>query len=155
MKTGSAPVGYEPLPHTLDEALELFRLPRTLGEYEGLEVSVGSGRYGNYVLHDGKFTSLPSQTDPLAITLEEAITLINAKRQAEQQRHLKKFSEDSELELINGRFGPYLAYKGQNYRIAKALHSKATELTYEECMNIIREQDEKPKATGRRYSRKQ
>jgi len=125
---------------TLAEALELFKLPRTVGEYEGAEVIIGAGRFGPYVLHQKKYTSLPKDADPMAITLDEAINLINEKRQQETQKHLKIFTEDTKLEVLNGRYGPYLAYDGKNYRLPKAMHAKATELTYDECMAVIEKQ---------------
>ena len=100
---------------TLDEALELFKLPRTVGEYEGTEVVIGAGRFGPYVMHNKKYVSLPK----------------------EEQRHLKQFSEDSKLEVLNGRYGPYIAYDGKNFRIPKDLHSQAAALTYEQCMEIV------------------
>ena len=123
---------------TLEEALELFKLPRTLGAFEGKTVTIGSGRFGPYVLHDKKYTSLPKEEDPMNITLERAIQLINEKRQQETKKHLKFFTEDSKLEIQNGRYGPYLTYDGKNYRLPKAMHEKALDLTYEECMNIIK-----------------
>ena len=122
---------------TLEEALELFKLPRTLGEYEGMTVTIGTGRFGPYVLHDRKFTSLPKDEDPMTITLEKAIELINEKRQQETKKHLKFFMEDPKLEILNGRYGPYLAYDGKNYRLPKAMHEKVADLTYEDCMKII------------------
>ena len=122
---------------TLEEALELFRLPRTLGDFEGSEVSIGTGRFGPYILHKKKYVSLPKSEDPLTVTLETAISLINEKRQEEEKRHLKTFAEDPLLEVLNGRYGPYVAYDGKNYRLPKALHAKAAELTYDECMAII------------------
>ena len=122
---------------TLEEALELFKLPRTLGEYEGSEVIIGAGRFGPYVLHNKKYVSLPKGEDPMSITLETAISLIQEKKQQEQQSHLKQFAEDPKLEVKSGRYGPYLAYDGKNYRLPKALHAKATELTLAECMDII------------------
>ena len=125
---------------TLEEALELFQLPRTLGDFEGSPVVIGAGRFGPYVLHKKKYTSLPKGTDPMAVTLEEAIGLINEKRKQEDQKHMKIFIEDAKLELLNGRYGPYLAYDGKNYRIPKNLHAKATELKYAECMAIIEKQ---------------
>ncbi len=122
---------------TLDEAIELFKLPRTLGSYEGLTVTIGTGRFGPYVLHDRKFTSLPKDEDPMTITLEKAIELINEKRQQETKKHLKFFMEDPKLEILNGRYGPYLTYDGKNYRLPKSMHEKVADLTYEECMKII------------------
>jgi DNA topoisomerase-1 len=123
---------------TLDEALELFRLPRTIGEYEGSEVTIGAGRFGPYVLHEKKYVSLPKGADPMAITLDEAIELILEKRKEEQQRHLKSFSEDPKLEVLNGRYGPYVVYDGKNYRMPKAMHARAAELTYEEAMKLVK-----------------
>lgn len=122
---------------TLDEALELFKLPRTLGEYEGKDVIIGAGRFGPYVLHNRKYVSIPKDTDPLSITLDEAIALIGAKRDEDDKRHLKKFDEDPKLEVMNGRFGPYIAYDGKNYRLPKAMHAKAAELSLEQCMEIV------------------
>ena len=138
---------------TLEDALELFRLPRTLGKFEGDDVTVGTGRYGNYVLHQKKFVSIPASTDPLSITLEEAIELIKQKRQAEDERHLRTFDEDADLEILNGRYGPYLVYKGENYRIPKNIQERILEMTYEECMELIKSQEGKAK-TPRRYTRK-
>ena len=125
---------------TLDEALELFRLPRTIGDYEGSEVVIGAGRFGPYILHNRKYTSLPKDADPLAITLDEAVELIKEKRQQDTQKHLKIFPEDLKLEVLNGRYGPYLAYDGKNYRMPKAVQAKVADLTYEECMAIIEKQ---------------
>ena len=134
---------------TLEEALDLFKLPRTLGEFEGTEVSVGAGRFGPYILHDKKYVSIPAGKDPLSITLDEAVTLIQEKRKAEEERHLKTFTEEPELEILNGRYGPYLAYKGKNYRLPKNLAEKARDLSLEECLEVIKEQDEKPAKTTR------
>ena len=122
---------------TLEEAMELFKLPRELGDYEHKPVTIGAGRFGPYVLHDRKYTSLPKDTDPMTITLEEAIALIEEKRQQDTQKHLKIFLEDEKLEILNGRYGPYLSYDGKNYRLPKNLHEKAKQLTYDECMKII------------------
>ena len=122
---------------TLDEALELFKLPRTLGEYEGKDVIIGAGRFGPYVLHNRKYVSIPKDADPLSITLDEAVALIGAKRDEDDKRHLKKFDEDPKLEVMNGRFGPYIAYDGKNYRLPKAMHAKAAELSLEQCMEIV------------------
>ena len=122
---------------TLEEALELFKLPRVIGQYEELPVTIGAGRFGPYVQHDGKYTSLPKGADPMAITLDEAIELIEEKRKQENQKHIKIFLEDDKLEILNGRYGPYMVYDGKNYRLPKNLHEKAAQLSYEECMKII------------------
>ena len=141
---------------TLEEALELFRLPRKLGMYEGQPVIIGAGKYGPYVSHKGSYVSIPKDTDPMKITFEQAVIMMHRKHMEEAERHLKSFSEDTELEILNGRYGPYLAYKGTNYRLPKALHERVKDLTYEECMQIINEQGEKaaPKTTKRRFTRK-
>ncbi|MCR5077146.1 MAG: type I DNA topoisomerase [Prevotella sp.] len=123
---------------TLDEALELFKLPRTVGQFEGADVVIGAGRFGPYVMHNKKYASLPKEENPLTITLDVAINLIQKKRLQEAQRHLKTFDEDVKMEVMNGRYGPYIAYDGKNYRMPKALHEKAAELTYEQCMDIVR-----------------
>ena len=122
---------------TLDEALELFKLPRTVGQFEGSDVVIGAGRFGPYVLHNKKYTSLPKTEDPMTVTLDTAIKLIEEKRLQEAQRHIKQFEEDAKLEILNGRYGPYIAYDGKNYRIPKAQHDKAAQLSYEQCMEIV------------------
>ena len=132
---------------TLEEALELFKLPRTIGEFEGSDVVIGAGRFGPYVMHNKKYVSLPKGTDPMKVTLEEAIQLIGEKREQEQKRHIKAFDEDAKLEVLNGRYGPYIAYDGKNYRMPKALHEKAAELSYAECMEIV---NNAPEPKGRK-----
>ena len=122
---------------TLEQALDLFRLPRMLGEYEDEPITVGSGRFGPYVLHKKQYTSLPKGVDPLSVTIADAVRLIEEKRRQENQKHLKTFDEDPLLEVMNGRYGPYLCYDGKNYRMPKAMHERAKQLTYEECMNVI------------------
>jgi DNA topoisomerase I len=135
---------------TLEEALELFKLPRTIGEFEGKPVVIGTGRFGPYILHDKKYTSLPSTEDPHSVTLETSVALIEQKRMQEKQKHLKSFSEDEKLEVINGKYGPYLAYDGKNYKLPKELHEKAAELTYEQCMELVNAAPAKPKKTARK-----
>ncbi len=122
---------------TLDEALELFKLPRVVGLYEGDEVVIGAGRFGPYVLHNKKYTSLPKGTDPMTITLDESIALIEEKRKQELEKHIKNFPNDTKLEVLKGRFGPYLNYNGTNYRLPKSMHERAVDLTYDECMKVI------------------
>ena len=137
---------------TLDEALKLFELPRTLGEFEGKEVSVGVGRFGPYVKHDGKYVSIPKEFSPQQITLEQAITLIEEKRESEAKKVVKSFPEDPELEILNGRYGVYIRYKKQNYKIPKGTDTAS--LSYEECKAIVADEANAPKkrATARRGS---
>lgn len=137
---------------TLDEALELFKLPRKVGKYEGTDVTIGAGRFGPYVLHNKKYVSIPKGEDPVTITLERAIELIEAKRKAEKERHIKTFVENDKLELLKGRFGPYIACDGKNYHIDKKLHDRALagDLSYEECMNIIKNAPEPKPRKGRK-----
>lgn len=137
---------------TLDEALELFKLPRKVGQYEGTDVTIGAGRFGPYVLHDKKYVSIPKGEDPMTITLERSIELIEAKRKAEKERHIKTFDEDAKMELLKGRFGPYIAYDGKNYHVDKKLHDRALagDLTYEECMDIVKNAPEPKPRRGRR-----
>ena len=136
---------------TLEEALGLFKLPRTLGEFEGEAVTVGTGRFGPYVLHSKKYVSIPKDVDPMKIELEEAVRLIEERRKGEAASHLKSFAEDAELEVLNGRFGPYLKYKGINYKIPKTV-KEPVGLTYDECMEIINnpQQSKAPAKRGRK-----
>ena len=122
---------------TLEEALELFRLPRKLGDFEGKPLNVGAGRFGPYVQHNGVYVSIPKGTDPMELTLQDGIKLIIQKRNEDKERHLKSFDEEPNLEILNGRYGPYLAYNGQNIRLPKNLHERARELSLEECMQVI------------------
>lgn len=139
---------------TLEEALELFKLPRTLGEFEDKEVSVGAGRFGPYIKHDGKYVSLPKDEDPLKVSLEKAMELILAKREAEAKRFIKSFEEDPEMEILNGPYGPYISYKKKNYRLPKDKKESAAGLTFDECMKIINAETEKPKKTPRARGKK-
>jgi len=122
---------------SLKEALELFKLPRTLGQLDGAEVSVGTGRFGPYVLHNRQYVSIPKGMDPMSITFEDAVQLIEDKKKQEASKHLKKFDEEPEMEIMNGRFGPYIAYKGKNYRIPKNIKEEPAQLSLEKCMEII------------------
>ena len=133
---------------TLEEALDLFKLPRTLGEFEDKTVIIGTGRFGPYVRHDNKFISLPKGTDPMEVTLEEAIELIKGKRQAEAQKLIRTFAEDPEMEILNGRYGPYISYKGSNYKIPKDIVPQ--DLSLASCLELIKLQDEKGPATTKK-----
>ncbi|MBC8601715.1 type I DNA topoisomerase [Parabacteroides acidifaciens] len=137
---------------TLEEALKLFDLPRTIGEYEGKVMVAAIGRFGPFIRHDGKFVSIPKDLNPLTITPEEAITLIDEKRKKDEQRFIKKFEEDPEMEILNGRFGPYISYQKANYRIPKTV-TDPTALTLDDCKKIIADAAEKP-ATGKKTTRK-
>lgn len=134
---------------TLEEALELFKLPRELGEYEGEKMTVGIGRFGAYVLHNKKYYSLKKGDDPMEITEARAIELIEEKREQEKNKFIKTF-EAEDIQVLNGRYGPYIAHAGSNYKIPKAQDPKA--LTLEECLEIIEKQKDAPakKTTFRR-----
>lgn len=134
---------------TLEEALELFRLPRTLGLYQDSEVVVNDGRFGPYIRFDGKFVSVPKDIDPLSISLEQAIGLIEAKREVERNNLINSFELDGQpLQILNGRFGPYISYKGSNYKIPK--DQNPSELTQEACQSIV---SQAPAAKSKKYSR--
>ncbi|MCW1735359.1 type I DNA topoisomerase [Anaerorudis cellulosivorans] len=140
---------------TLEEALKLFELPRNLGEFRGKEMVVGIGRFGPYVRYDNKFVSLPKDADPLEITAEEAVALIEAKEKEEKEKIIKTFSEEPGLQILKGRYGPYIAFEKENYKIPKELNP--TELSLEDCRKIIAEADKnktKSEKKGRRTSAK-
>ena len=122
---------------TLEEALELFRLPRSLGEFEGKEVTIGIGRFGPYIRHDNKFVSLKKgEDDPYTIDLETAIERIKEKREADIKKVIKTFDEEPELKILKGRWGPYISFKGKNFRIPKTVN--AEELGVEECLELVK-----------------
>ncbi len=129
---------------TLEEALKLFEFPRNLGEYEEKVVQVGIGRFGPYVKHASKFVSIPKTDSPAEINLERAVELIEAKRKADSEKLIKAFDEEPELQVLNGRFGPYIAFSGANYKIPKTTDPKA--LTLEECQAIVESQASTVKA---------
>ncbi len=133
---------------TLDEALELFKLPRELGEYEHKKVTVSIGRFGPYIRHDNKFVSLGKTDDPYIISLNRAVELIDAKREKDDKSVLKTFNEEPELRVLNGRWGAYISYKKANYKIPKKL--EAEKLTFEDCMKIINESPDPKTKKGRK-----
>ena len=122
---------------TLEEAMELFKLPRQLGLFETDEVIVSTGRFGPFVKHKSTFYSLKKEDDPLEITLDYAIDLIHEKRKKEKEKLIKTFAEDDKLKILNGRFGVYISYDRQNYKIPKG--KDPGDLTLEECLKIISE----------------
>ncbi len=134
---------------TLQEALDLFKLPRNLGQFEDADVTVAIGRYGPYIRHQNKFVSLQKEDDPYTIGLERAIELIRAKRQEEKNRIINEFDEQPGLQVLNGRYGPYISYNKKNYKIPK--NRKPEELTLEDCMEIIEKTPDK-KPSRRRKS---
>lgn len=134
---------------TLADALKLFELPRDLGSFEDETVTVAAGRFGPYIRHAGKFVSIPRTLSPLDITLDEAVELIKAKREADSKKLVKTFDEDPELQILNGRYGMYLSYKKSNYKLPKTVEDPAA-LTREECLAIIESQESKPRRTSTR-----
>lgn len=134
---------------TLEEALKLFQYPKNLGDFEEKAVSVAIGRFGPYVKHNNKFVSIPKDMNPATITLEEAILLIESKRQDELNKIVKTFDNEPKLQILNGRYGVYIMYDGANYKIPKTVTAPA-ELSLDECMDIVKNQEVKPKRTSRR-----
>ena len=127
---------------SLEEALELFRLPRDLGQHEGKEMIVGVGKFGPYIRHGSSFYSIPKTDDPLSLTVKRALEIMEEKKQKDIEKNIKEFSEKPGLKVLKGRWGAYIAFEDKNYRIPKNLDPKA--LTLEECMAII--QGELPKS---------
>lgn len=125
---------------TLEEALDLFKLPRDLGEFENKKVTVAIGRFGPYIRHDNKFVSLGKEDDPYIVKLERAIELIEAKRDKDEKAVIRIFDEEPDLKVLNGRWGPYISFNKKNFKIPKKV--EAEKLTLEECMKIINEAPE-------------
>jgi DNA topoisomerase-1 len=126
---------------TLDEALRLFTLPRTVGQWEGQSIVAAIGRFGPYLKFNNSFTTIPKTLDPYHITLDEAICLIREKQEHDANRIIKTFPEDAALQVLNGRFGPYLAREKTNYKIPKGVNP--AELSYADAMKLIEEAPEK------------
>ena len=137
---------------TLEEALDSFKLPRTLGEFEEKSVSVGVGRFGPYVRHDKVFVSIPKGTDPMSVSLEEAIELIKSKREAAENKVIKTFDEEPGLQILNGRYGPYISYEKKNYKIPENVEPK--DLNLDACFKVIELQKVKGETKKARYSKK-
>lgn len=134
---------------TLEEVLKLFDFPRSLGEWQGHEITVAIGRFGPYVKHDNAFYSLAKTDDPAAIDMDRAIEIINEKHEKEAQNTIRVFDNDAEMKVMNGRFGPYISYQKTNYKLPKSVDAKA--LTYEDCVKLV--QEIKPAAKRRSSSK--
>lgn len=138
---------------TLEEALKLFQLPRTLGLFREKEVVVGAGRFGPYIRHNGKYVSIPKGTDPLAITLEEGIELIELKERKDREKVIKTFEEEPAMQVLNGRYGPYISFNKSNYKIPKEMYPQA--LSLEDCRKIVSESESgTPKTAPKRGAKK-
>lgn len=137
---------------TLEEALESFKLPRTLGEYEEKTLTVGIGRFGPYIRHNNVFVSIPKDMDPMSISLEEAIELVKAKRDAAEKKIIKTFDEEPDLQILNGRYGPYISYQKKNYKIPENVEPK--DLNLETCFKVVELQKEKGETRKARFSAK-
>lgn len=133
---------------TLEEALELFKLPRVLGEYEGQPVKANVGRYGPYVQLGKLFVSLPKEDDPMTVNLDRAIELIKVKQEEEKNKVIKTFPENEDVQLLNGRYGAYLKIGRNNFRLPKDKDPK--ELTLEECLEIAENQPKKKRAARKK-----
>ncbi|GHT76362.1 DNA topoisomerase 1 [Bacteroidia bacterium] len=130
---------------TLDQALKLFGLPRTVGEWEGKPIVASDGRFGPYIKYDTLNVSIPKGYSPHTITVEEAGKLIQEKRAQEAAKYIKAFPEDAKLQILKGRYGPYIVYDKANYAIPKTLEKNPVELSYDDCMKIVKEAGDKPK----------
>jgi len=136
---------------TLEEALDLFKLPRVVGEFEDKPMAAALGRFGPYIRHDSKFYSLTKEQDPYTITGDEAVTLIEAKRKSDAERLIKDFPENPDIQVLNGRFGPYIVAGKKNVKIPKG--EEPTELTLERCLELAAATPDKP-AKGGRFGKK-
>lgn len=139
---------------TLEEVLELFKLPREVGEFEDSKITAAIGRFGAYLSHAGKFYSLPKGVDPITVTLDEAIKIIEEKRTADANKVFKTFTEDASVQLLNGRYGIYICKEKTNYKIPKG--TDPATLTYADCLKIMEDESSKPASNGfkGRYTRK-
>lgn len=135
---------------TFEEAKELFKFPRTVGTYENEDLIVSIGRFGPYVKHKGKFVSLKKEDDPSAVTEQRAIELVEEKREKDRNKYIKSF-EDEDIQILNGRWGPYISHKKKNYKIPKGTEAK--DLSLEDCKKIIKESGTKKKTTRKKKSK--
>ena len=126
---------------TLEEALELFKFPRVLGDIDGKSVTVGKGKFGPYIRYDNTYVSIPKTIDPLSVTLEEAEQMLKEKQEAEAKKVIKVFPDNPDVQILNGRYGPYIAYQKKNYKIPENV--EPADLNLEACFKVIELQKEK------------
>ncbi len=136
----------------LEDALKLFDLPRLVGEIDGEPVTAAVGRFGPFLKYNNTFTTIPKQYNPISINIEEAEQLINEKKEKEAKKVIQAFEQDAKLQVLNGRFGPYIAFDGGNYKIPKG--TDPATLSYDDCMKIVKDSADKPKTKGRVASKK-
>jgi len=122
---------------SLEEALDLFKLPRTVGVYEGKDIVAAVGRFGPYLRHDGKFYSLPKEDDPLIVELDRSIDVIEEKREKDRQKVIREFTENENYKILKGRWGAYLSADGKNYKLPKG--KEPQDFSYEDCVKIVKE----------------
>lgn len=137
---------------SLEEALKLFDLPRLVGEIEGKPVTAAIGRFGPFIKYNNAFVTIPKTMSPLTITIDDAQMLIKEKAEKEANRLIKTFPEDENLQVLNGRYGPYIAYNKENYKIPKG--KVAADITYEESMEIIKNTPDKKATKEKKTTRK-
>ena len=137
---------------TLEEALDAFKLPRILGDFEEKAVTVGVGQYGPYVRHGNTFVSIPKEKDPMEVSLEEAIEMIEARREDIKNKIIKTFDENPDLQILNGRYGPYIAYQKKNYKIPENV--EPADMNLDACFKVIELQKSKGETRKPRYNSK-
>jgi DNA topoisomerase-1 len=137
---------------SLEQALDLFKLPRTLGEFEDLVVKANVGRFGPYIQHGKAFVSIKKEDDPMTITLERAIELVEQKRIDDQNKILKTFTENTDIQILNGRWGAYIKVGKDNFKIPKGTEWESLELA--DCLKLIEEQKGQPKKSFRKSTKK-
>ena len=137
---------------TLEEALELFKLPKKIGVFEDKEMTVAIGKFGPYIRHNSAFYSLPKDIDPLDVTEERAIELIIEKRKKDAEKLIKAFDEDPAMKVLNGRWGPYIEFGKLNIKIPKDKDPQT--LTFKECKALADAAEKEPKKTGRKFVKK-
>ena len=137
---------------TLEEALELFKLPKKVGEFEGKDMTVAIGRFGPYIRHNSAFYSLPKGLDPHDVVEEQAIELIIDKRKKDAEKLIKTFEEDATVKILNGRWGPYIEFGKQNVKIPKG--KEPAELTLEDCKALAAAEAKAPKKGGKKFAKK-